>query len=79
MGSYKDRKDYLPFMTKADRENELAIAQKIFKNWTAKVKDHSALRGVPFYLAFMHTRGGPRFSKTTVAQVTLKSLRFYPF
>ena len=60
MGSYKDTGDYLPFMTKADRENELAIAQKIFDKWTAKTDDASALRGVPLYLAFMHTRGGPK-------------------
>ena len=60
MGSYKDTVDYLPFMTKADRENELAIAQKIFKKWTAKIADNTALRGVPLYLAFMHTCGGPK-------------------
>jgi len=60
MGSYKDTKDYLPFMTKKDRENELAIAQRIFEKWTAKANDPSALRGVPLYLAFMHTRGGPK-------------------
>ncbi len=60
MGSYKDAKDYLPFMTKGDRENELAIAQKIFEKWSAKIQDPSALRGVPLYLAFMHTRGGPK-------------------
>jgi phosphoribosylamine--glycine ligase len=60
MGSYKDTGDYLPFMTKKDRDNELAIAQKIFTEWTAKINDPSALRGVPLYLAFMHTRGGPK-------------------
>jgi phosphoribosylamine--glycine ligase len=60
MGSYKDTKDYLPFMTKKDRETELAIAQEIFQKWVAKTKDPSALRGVPLYLAFMHTRGGPK-------------------
>jgi phosphoribosylamine---glycine ligase len=60
MGSYKDTKDYLPFMTKEDRETELAIAQKIFKEWTAKIPDPTALRGVPLYLAFMHTSGGPK-------------------
>ena len=60
MGSYKDTKDYLPFMTKADHESGLAIAQKIFTEWTAKTNDPSALRGVPLYLAFMHTRGGPK-------------------
>ncbi len=60
MGSYKDASDYLPFMTKKDRENELAIAQKIFEKWSAKIQDPTALRGVPLYLAFMHTRGGPK-------------------
>jgi phosphoribosylamine---glycine ligase len=60
MGSYKDTKDYLPFMTKTDRETELAIAQKIFKEWSAKIPDGTALRGVPLYLAFMHTTGGPK-------------------
>jgi phosphoribosylamine---glycine ligase len=60
MGSYKDTKEYLPFMTKEDRETELAIAQKIFKEWTAKIPDPTALRGVPLYLAFMHTSGGPK-------------------
>jgi len=60
MGSYKDVGDLLPFMTKADRENELAIAQKIFKEWATKINDSTALRGVPLYLAFMHTRAGPK-------------------
>ncbi len=60
MGSYKNKIDQLPFMMKADRENELAIAKKIFKEWTAKMPDPSAVRGVPLYLAFMHTRGGPK-------------------
>ena len=58
MGSYKNKIDQLPFMMKADREYELSIAQKIFKEWTAKIPDPSAVRGVPLYLAFMHTRGG---------------------
>jgi phosphoribosylamine---glycine ligase len=60
MGSYKDTVDYLPFMTQADRENELVIAQKIFNKWSTKINDNTALRGVPLYLAFMHTRGGPK-------------------
>jgi phosphoribosylamine---glycine ligase len=60
MGSYKDTEDFLPFMSKADRENELVIAQKIFKEWSSKIGDDSGLRGVPLYLAFMHTRGGPK-------------------
>jgi phosphoribosylamine---glycine ligase len=60
MGSYKDTVDQLPFMTKADRENELMIAKKIFKEWSARIDDETALRGVPLYLAFMHTSGGPK-------------------
>jgi phosphoribosylamine--glycine ligase len=60
MGSYKDTVDHLPFMTKQDRETELAIAQQIFQKWAAKIPDQTALRGVPLYLAFMHTRGGPK-------------------
>src|SRR4030042_7143945 len=55
MGSYKDADDKLHFMTTADRDRELAIATKIFEKWKKKVKDPSALRGVPLYLAFMHT------------------------
>ncbi|MFB3888423.1 MAG: hypothetical protein ACE14S_02965 [Candidatus Bathyarchaeia archaeon] len=60
MGSYKNKIDQLPFLMKSDRENELAIAKKIFKEWTAKIADPTALRGVPLYLAFMHTQGGPK-------------------
>jgi len=60
MGSYKNKIAQLPFMMKTDRENELAIAKKIFKEWTAKMPDPSAVRGVPLYLAFMHTRGKPK-------------------
>jgi phosphoribosylamine--glycine ligase len=58
MGSYKDVDDELPFLTAADRENELALATKIFQKWNTKISDDSALRGVPLYLAFMHTGAG---------------------
>jgi phosphoribosylamine--glycine ligase len=60
MGSYKDVSDKLPFMTGQDRDNELLIAQKIFERWASKIPDQTALRGVPLYLAFMHTRSGPK-------------------
>jgi phosphoribosylamine--glycine ligase len=56
MGSYKDTGDILPFLNSADRERELKVADRIFENW--KLGDPSALRGVPLYLAFMHTRDG---------------------
>ena len=58
MGSYKDINDKLPFLTAAERERELALANKIFNGWQTQVKDPSALRGVPLYLAFMHTGDG---------------------
>jgi phosphoribosylamine--glycine ligase len=58
MGSYKDADDKLPFLTAEDREKELALATKIFQKWKAKISDDTALRGVPLYLAFMHTGSG---------------------
>jgi phosphoribosylamine--glycine ligase len=53
MGSYKDFGDVLPFMTDTDRSRELAIVNRIFEKW--KTKDKTGLRGIPFYVAFMHT------------------------
>jgi phosphoribosylamine---glycine ligase len=58
MGSYKDVVDWLPFLTAVERERELALANKVFTGWKAKISDDSALRGVPLYLAFMHTGKG---------------------
>jgi len=58
MGSYKDAGEILPFMTKADREKELEIVEKIFNKW--RVSDNQALRGIPFYVAFMHTGKEPK-------------------
>ena len=53
MGSYKDEGDILPFLTNLDRAKELQIVSRIFQEW--KGKDTSSLRGVPLYVAFMHT------------------------
>jgi len=58
MGSYKDKGDVLPFLTTADRQRELEVAEKIFGKWKSKAKDPSALRGVPLYVSFMHTSKG---------------------
>jgi phosphoribosylamine--glycine ligase len=58
MGSYKDYSDVLPFMTDSDRSKELAVVNKIFKKW--KPKDKTSLRGIPFYVAFMHTDKEPK-------------------
>jgi phosphoribosylamine---glycine ligase len=60
MGSYKDTTDHLPFMTRIDREKELEMATKIFEGWKRRISDPSGLRGVPLYLAFMHTTDGPK-------------------
>jgi phosphoribosylamine--glycine ligase len=58
MGSYKDTGDALPFLTATERELELSLATKIFEKWKTKIGDDTALRGVPLYLAFMHTGAG---------------------
>ena len=58
MGSYMDARFYLPFMDKADWEKERSIVEKIFN----KLRGDGAnpeLRGVPFYVAFIHTAKGP--------------------
>jgi phosphoribosylamine--glycine ligase len=58
MGSYKDTGDVLPFLTKADRQRELEVVEKVFEKWKSKAADTSGLRGVPLYVAFMHTGKG---------------------
>ncbi|MEM0253688.1 MAG: phosphoribosylglycinamide synthetase C domain-containing protein [Candidatus Bathyarchaeia archaeon] len=58
MGSYKDVNEILPFMTKADREKEIEIVNRIFNR--LKNEDCNALKGIPFYIAFMHTSGHPK-------------------
>jgi phosphoribosylamine---glycine ligase len=58
MGSYKGAGDRLPFITAAEREQELELGNRIFSKWQAKINDPTALRGVPLYLAFMHTGKG---------------------
>jgi phosphoribosylamine--glycine ligase len=59
MGSYKDNKDWLPFMEKRDREEEEKLVQKIFKKLRGNGSNEE-LRGMPFYVAFMHTREGAK-------------------
>jgi phosphoribosylamine--glycine ligase len=58
MGSYKNVSDVLPFMTNEDRDKEMEITNRIFEKW--KIRDKTGLRGVPFYIAFMHTDKGPK-------------------
>ena len=58
MGSYKNVGDVLPFMTSADRTKKIEIVSKIFEKW--KAADNQALRGIPFYVAFIHTGKEPK-------------------
>ena len=60
MGSYKDVGDALPFMTGQNREAEVRIANKIFQEMKGLSARNDALLGVPFYLAFIHTKDGPK-------------------
>jgi len=53
MGSYKNVGDVLSFMTNADRAKEMEIVNRIFEKW--KGNANGGLRGIPFYVAFMHT------------------------
>lgn len=59
MGSYKDQSNLLPFMAVDDWEKEVEIVNKVFN----RMKKHGSgdeLRGVPFYVAFIHTSTGPK-------------------
>jgi phosphoribosylamine--glycine ligase len=58
MGSYKSVDETLPFMTSAERAKEKEIVTKIFEKWRSKANDVSGLRGMPLYVAFMHTGKG---------------------
>ena len=57
MGSYKDAGNWLPFMGREEWEREVEVAGKLFKGLKGR-GSNSSLRGVPFYLAFMHTNRG---------------------
>ncbi len=58
MGSYKDSGSTLPFLTKEDREKEIEIVTRIFEKW--RLEEPESLRGIPFYVAFMHTADEPK-------------------
>ncbi len=59
MGSYKDVGDVLPFMTTVDKEKEIEIVNKVFRE-LRKQASSTDLRGIPFYNAFIHTSTGPK-------------------
>jgi phosphoribosylamine--glycine ligase len=59
MGSYMDNKDWLPFMDKNDRAEEEELVQKIFTRLRGNGSSEE-LRGMPFYVAFVHTGEGAK-------------------
>jgi len=59
MGSYKDAEEYLPFMSEKDRKKEIEIVEKLFKKLRGN-GSNPGLRGIPFYVAFMHSADGPK-------------------
>jgi len=60
-GFYKDVDDYLPFLTAADREAELALARKVFNGWKKEnLRRHRAARRSPLLGVYAH---GQRVSK----------------
>jgi len=59
MGCYKDVGDVLPFMTTVDKEREIEIINKIFKELRKRATS-TDLRGIPFYDAFIHTSTDPK-------------------
>ena len=65
-------------MNSSDRETEVALTQKIFQGWSKKISDDTALRGVPLYLAFMHTRGGPKILEINSRPGDPESINIFP-
>lgn len=57
MGSYKDVGNWLPFMTKSEWLKENEIANRLFEGLKG-AGSNLGLRGVPFYIAFIHTGKG---------------------
>jgi len=58
MGSYKDKGYTLPFIAQLDWARESEIVDRIFNKMRGG-SSNTGLRGVPFYVAFMHTQSGP--------------------
>jgi phosphoribosylamine--glycine ligase len=59
MGSYKSEENWLPFMTENDWTREIEIVKTIFKK-LKNAENNPELRGIPFYVAFIHTKYGPK-------------------
>ena len=59
MGSYKSKGSRLPFMLPEDQTKEAEIVGRVFDT-VKKLGGGDELRGVPFYVAFIHTAEGPK-------------------
>nr|MDO8133224.1 ATP-grasp domain-containing protein [Candidatus Njordarchaeum guaymaensis] len=59
MGSYKGEGELLPFMEPSDREEEIKIVERVFRELAGNGNNPN-LRGLPFYVAFMHSDEGPK-------------------
>lgn len=59
MGSYKGAGDILPFMTGREREKEIELVNMVFRELSGK-GSNPELRGIPFYVAFIHSDKGPK-------------------
>ncbi|MEM3606110.1 MAG: hypothetical protein QXE30_00435 [Candidatus Bathyarchaeia archaeon] len=59
MGSYKNEEDWLPFMSENDWIKEIEIVKTIFEKLKGS-GSNPELRGMPFYVAFIHTKNGPK-------------------
>lgn len=77
MGSYKDTGDVLPFLSGDERTQEIKIVRKIFAGW--KREDTSGLRGIPFYVAFMHTGKGPKILENNSRPGDPEIINILPF
>jgi phosphoribosylamine-glycine ligase len=59
MGSYKAIGAILPFITKEDKTKEFELVNRVFEELKGK-GSNPELRGIPFYVAFIHTSMGPK-------------------
>ena len=59
MGAYRDSAEYLPFIGPGDLKDEIKTVNKIFNKLKGK-ENNSGLRGIPLYVAFMHSRDGAK-------------------
>ena len=72
MGSYKDADGKLPFLTASEREQEVSLANKIFRGWSSKLKITQRSEVCRFTLLLCIRARALRFLRLTVAQETQK-------